>query len=394
MKKQKQWISRTLKMVLALVLSFQMILGDCIPSLAVSSASESRETKMVLDSAWEVENPTDGKLRVNEDGSVTITTEPGAIGDGTMHNVLYYKLPNTADYNFTVKVNGNFSANYQGAHLMITSGKELQNVVGVVRRYHGYLGGNYGTNMLMGVMQVGNPLEYYEGAADIGNEFYLRLRKQNGRITGFYAKEYSENSDDWNQIIDVTKSNIGYIDKGKGLIDPENIYVAIAATNGGGNTPTEITFSDLRVGGELIPFTTNPDAMKSVVLSGQEKMEVDATQNLKLTGYDYYDNEITEFDSVVYKSSDEEVATVDKNGIVKGLKNGTVQITAEATVNDITKTSMLEIQVGEIVVEKAWELTSPDGNTKMTVEMITGGFFSIEPNKMVWKILEHHHLDW
>lgn len=36
---------------------------------------------MVLDSAWEVENPTAGKLVVNADGSITITTEGGAIND-------------------------------------------------------------------------------------------------------------------------------------------------------------------------------------------------------------------------------------------------------------------------------------------------------------------------
>ena len=215
------------------------------------SSVEKADENVVLDSAWEVENPTEENLRLNEDGSVTIISEKGAIGDGAMKNVLYYKLPNSTDYQFTVKVHGKFTANYQGAHLMITSGKNLENAVGIVRRYHGYLGGNYGTNMLMGVMQNGgSPSEYYEAANEIGDTFYLKLQKQNGRITGYYAEEYSENAEDWNQIIDSTKNNIGFVDKGSTLIDPENIYLAIAASNGGGDTPTEITFSDLRVGGE------------------------------------------------------------------------------------------------------------------------------------------------
>ena len=54
---------------------------------------------MTLDSAWEVENQ-NNKLKVNEDGSISITTERGAIGDGEMQNVLYYKIPNQTDYEF------------------------------------------------------------------------------------------------------------------------------------------------------------------------------------------------------------------------------------------------------------------------------------------------------
>lgn len=329
---------------------------------------------LVLDSAWEVENPTEGHLKLNEDGSITITSEKGALDEGAMKNVLYYKLPNSTDYQFTVKVQGNFSANYQGAHLMITSGKNLQNAVGVVRRYHGYLGGNYGTNMLMGVMQNGgSPSEYYEGATEIGDTFYLKLQKQNGRITGYYSQEYSDNAQDWNKIVDTTKNNIEFVDKGSALIDPENIYLAIAASNGGGNTPTEITFSDLRVGGEPVSFTTDPTVLASISLDGAKKMEVNGSQKLTLAGKDYHGKEISDFDSVIYKSSDEEVAVVDENGIVTGKKNGNVVITAEASKSGITKTAEIEIQVGEIIVENSWELISFDGNTKMTVELLTGG---------------------
>lgn len=338
------------------------------------SEKNAADGNLVLDSAWEVENPTEGNLKINEDGSITITSEKGALDEGAMKNVLYYKLPNSTDYQFTVKVQGKFSANYQGAHLMITSGKNLQNAVGVVRRYHGYLGGNYGTNMLMGVMQNGgSPSEYYEGAAEIGDTFYLKLQKQNGRITGYYAQEYSDNAQDWNKIVDTTKNNIEFVDKGNALIDPENIYLAIAASNGGGNTPTEITFSDLRVGGEPVSFTTNPADLASIILNGDKKMEVNGSQKLIVAGKDYHGNEISDFDSVTYKSIDEEVAVVDENGIVTGKKNGNVVITVEVSKNGIIKTAEIEIQVGEIVVENSWELTSFDGNTKMMVELLTGG---------------------
>ena len=108
-------------------------------------------------------------------------------------------------------------------------------------------------------------------------------------------------------------------------------------------------------------------------LSGQKEMEVNATQKLTLTGQDYNGEDISSFDSVIYKSSDEDIATVDENGVVSGKKNGNVVITVEVTRNGVTKTAEIEIKVGEIVVEESWEVTSFDGNTKMTVELLTGG---------------------
>ncbi len=360
---------KTLRRTMAVLLSVQMAFGNVVPTLAAEVAAVAEDSASVLDSAWEVENQNDN-LVLNEDGSITITTERGTIGGDAMQNVLYQKLPNSTDYDFTVKVSGDFTQNFHGAYLMITSGRNLENAVGVVRRYHGYLGGKYGTNMLMGVMQVGNPAEYYEGAADIGNEFYLKLQKQNGRITGFYAEEYSDDDEDWNQIIDGTNQ---YIDKGDALISPEDIYIAIGACSGGTDNATEITFSDLRIGGLPVAFAVNATDLDSVSLSGDAEMDVNAQQQLVLTGSDYNGTEITDFDSIVYESSDEDVATVDENGVVTGVNNGNVVITATATFDGVTRSSSLAIMVGEIGVEDSWELTSPDGDTKMTVELITGG---------------------
>lgn len=345
-----------------------------------------QEPNIVLDSGWEVENPTEGKLVINEDGSITITTEGGTIdGKEGMKNILYYKLPNQTDYDFTVKVNGSFTADYHGAHLMITSGKNRENAVGVVRRYHDYLKGKYGTNLLMGLMQnTSSNNEYYEGAPDIGDEFYLRMEKRNGRIYGYYAQNYSDNTQDWEQIIDT--SGGGYtelIDKGNALIEPENIYLAIAAANGGGKTPASITFSDLRIGGEPVPLGINSSALASVVLSGEGKMGIGTqhAQTLTLAGTDYDGKEITEFDKIAYTSSDEEVATVNEEGVVTGIRNGNVRITAEAALGGATKTASLAIQVGDIEAEETWELSSPDGSIKMTVEMITGGVLQYTAQK-------------
>ena len=352
-----------LKSLLAIVLCLQLIVSLSLPALAAPG-------DLVLDSAWEVEKQNDN-LVLNEDGSITITTEKGTIGDANgINNVLYHKLTNSTDYYFTVKVSGNFTENFHGAYLMITSGKELENAVGVVRRYHGYLGGTYGTNMLMGVMQDGTPAEYYEAATDIGNEFYLKLQKQNGRITGFYAAEYSDNAEDWNQIIDGDNEKV---DKGDALVAPAEIYVAVGACAGGTDAATPITFSELRVNGEEIPFAVNSTSLSAVALSGEAEMDVAATQQLTLSGTDYSGTAITNFDSVTYTSSDEKVATVSDTGLVTAVANGTVTITAEATLGTVTKTATFEIQVGDIVTQNSWTVASPDGKTKITLEMVTGG---------------------
>lgn len=373
--------SGTTRIIPAIVIGLSLVAGTVTP---VAAAVE--PVGMALDSAWEVEQPTEGKLAVNADGSVTITTEPGTINDSSgMNNTLYYPLPNQTDYVFTVKVSGSFTANFQGANLMVASGKDRENAVGVVRRYHDFLGGRYGSNLLMGVMQNGgSPNEYYEGAGSIGDEFYLRLQKQNGRISGSYASDYSINAGDWNQIVDSTGAQTyETVDKGAALVDPENIYLALAASNGGGSTPTDITFSDLRVDGQPVPLGVDTAALDSVALSGADKMAVgeSGSQTLSLTGSDFDDNPITDFDAVVYSSSDEDVATVSGGGVVTGLRDGIVTITAQATKGDVTRTATLQIQVGEIGVEDSWQIASPDGGTSMTVEMITGGTLQYSATK-------------
>ncbi len=370
MAKKHLWFHKGLRTALAFILSAQMAFGTSMPVKAADTVSLEKEAAdggLVLDAAWEVENQNDN-LSVNADGSITIRTEQGTIGGETMQNVLYQKLPNNTDYNFTVKVNGNFAVNYQGAFLMIASGKNLENVVGVVRRYHGYLGGRYGTNMLMGVMQNGNPAEYYTGAADIGNEFYLRLQKNNGRITGYYAEEYSENSADWRQIIE---GNYAYVDKGQGLVNPSDIYIAIGAGNGSGSTATDVTFSDLKIDGNPVAFTMDADAFHTLSLTGADQIGVGEEAALSIVGYNADQTvSFTEFERVAYTSSDEDVATVDENGVVTGKSVGVVQIMAEATVNGVTRTTAKTIQIGEVAVEQDWSVVSPDGRTTLTAMLM------------------------
>lgn len=374
---KKSLLGKGMKKVLAVVLSVQMVLGGAVPSVAAEMQRQSVENvglataAMQLDSAWEVENK-NNNLVVNNDGSITITTEAGTIGGAAMNNVLYQKLPNQTDYDFTVKVSGNFTQNYQGAYLMITTGKNLANAVGVVRRYHGYLGDKYGTTQLMGVMQDGDPQEFYEGAANIGNSFYLRLKKNNGRITGYYASSYSENESNWNQIVD---GNTSQVDKGSALVSPEEIYIALGAASGGENNATQVTFSDLRIGGVSCPLASDPDGFYSLELTGgADKIDENGTTKFSLTGYNASKTRtFTNFNNVTFTSSNTGVATVDNNGNVTGKGIGKVTISASATYNGITRTATKNIQVGDLAAANFWTATSPNGATVITAQLMTDG---------------------
>lgn len=57
----------------------------------------------------------------------------------------------------------------------------------------------------------------------------------------------------------------------------------IQYTSGGTDNATEVTFSDLRVNGQPIAFTTNPSAEFCYNFSRKED-EVNGTQTLKIEG--------------------------------------------------------------------------------------------------------------
>ena len=135
--------------------------------------------------------------------------------------------------------------------------------------------------------------------------------------------------------------------------------------------------------GQPVQLGVNPTDLDTVVVSGETTMELGESnaQHLSVNGTDFNGTQIAEFDSVTFSSSDEQVATVNEDGVVTALRNGTVTITAEATYGDTIRTADLQIQVGQIVVEGSWDIASPDGDTTMTVEMVTGGMLQYSATK-------------
>ncbi|MCI8300182.1 MAG: hypothetical protein HFI69_07505, partial [Lachnospiraceae bacterium] len=384
MKRKNTWLRKKVKAALAAAIAVSLALGNVSPVLAAGQETEraaadqaGREALpgngMMLDGSWIVDNRNDEKLKVNEDGSVTITTERGEWG--SMKNVLRQKVANKADFVLTVKVSGLVEKDYQGAFLMASSGAGQANAVAAVRRYHSYLGGNYGAHELIGMMSNnGSKSEFYTAEQDRGDEVYLRLKKSGSSFSSYYSKNYSASDEAWTLIADGKDSSINSITQGN-LTGTEEIYIGLTANSGGQDNAMDITFSDFRFDGEEIPLGVNLSSLNSVELTCADTVAVGGTANLTMKALDGNGDELAgeTLDSVVYASEDEEIATVDQNGVVTGVKAGKTVISCEVTAGSIVRSARLEIQVGEIVAEKTWTTTSPDGRTTLEVELMTGG---------------------
>ncbi|MEY8392360.1 glycoside hydrolase family 97 N-terminal domain-containing protein, partial [Lachnospiraceae bacterium 45-W7] len=383
MKRKKGWM-RSVKAVCAAAMAISLALGNVSPALAAGQDAKPAVTEkagrealpgngMMLDSSWIVDNPSEGKLKVNEDGSVTITTEGGEWGG--MKNVLRQKVANKADFVLTVKVRGLVEKDFQGAYLMASSGPGQANAVAAVRRYHSFLGGGYGANELVGMMSNGgSTAEFYTAEQGREDEVYLRLKKSGSSFSSYYSKSYSATDEGWTLIQDGKNSSINAITQGN-LAGTEEIYIGFTANSGGQNNGMDITFSDFRFDGEEIPLGVNLSSLSSVELTCSDKIAAGGTASLTMKALDGNGDEIAkeELTSVVYSSDDEEIATVDQKGVVTGVKAGKTVIRCEVTAGNIVRTASLEVQVGEIVVEKSWTTTSPDGKTVLEVELMTGG---------------------
>lgn len=397
-KKRCNWIRKSASTALAVILSVQMTLSAAVPAFAAEigmndneiniqeeqeipgeilgsevieavgepSALDETSSGMVLDSAWEVDRQND-KLVINDDGSITITTERGEWGN--MNNLLRQKVTNQADFVMTVKVTGQVTQDFQGAYLMVSSGGNGANGVAAVRRHHSYLSGN--APKTMGMMSNGGSVsEFYTPEQDPQDSVYLRLKKSGAVFTSYYSNEYSASDEGWTQIASGSNSSITQ----NNLVGTEEIYIGITANSGGSDRETEITFSELRFDGREIPLGVDRDGLYALKLSCEDTVPVGGTVQLGLRGYTADESqEFTEFDSVSYTSADEDVATVDEQGVVTGVAAGKTVISCSAALNGITRSCSLEIQVGEITAEKTWEVTSPDGKTALKVELMTGG---------------------
>ncbi|WP_040197823.1 glycoside hydrolase family 97 catalytic domain-containing protein [Candidatus Soleaferrea massiliensis] len=78
--------------------------------------------------------------------------------------------------------------------------------------------------------------------------------------------------------------------------------------------------------------------------------------------------------SLTYSTSDEKIASVDQNGIITGISDGMVQITATAQLDGLVEKASVTIVVGTGVSENGWAVSSPDAkNSLLFMQNADGG---------------------
>ena len=292
----------------------------------------------VLTSDWEVVHPDPDHWQINEDGSVTIDTQIGELYSGGKFTVKNLFLTPIKGENFTVDVKLDFqpSGNYQTAGVILFL-DEYNNFC-VSRRSHSGFGGE-----ILAYHGINDESFVEKAIADPTVDqapVYLRIA-QEGTVLKAY---YSLDGNDWVQI--AQEQNFANFGDGSSL--KMGLYVANGDTSGIPDQRIPATFQDFTVtyegqDAQVIPFAQETVYVEGVTLD-QDSAQVQVGQTVTLNASVLPQNATCQ--DVTWSTSDPAVATVDENGVVTGVAQGTATITV--TTADGGKTARCVVQVGDL----------------------------------------------
>ena len=144
----------------------------------------------------------------------------------------------------------------------------------------------------------------------------------------------------------VTPQNATYPDVTYTITEDEGTYATLSGNvlKGIAEGTVKIKATADNVSSEEFSITVSPIAVKSVEITGGSAVDVGSEIELKAT----VSPDSATYKDVTWTSSDKTIATVDSNGVVKGIAEGTAEITA--TADDVT--SKLTITVNKVAVTK------------------------------------------
>ena len=292
--------------------------------------------KYVLTSDWEVVHPDPDHWQINEDGSVTINTQMGEIYSGGKYTVKNLFLTPAKGENFTVDVKLDFqpSGNYQTAGVILFL-DEYNNFC-VSRRSHSGFGGE-----ILAYHGINDESFVEKAIADPTVDqapVYLRIAKEGTVLKAYYSLD----GNDWVQI--AQEQNFANFGDGSSL--KMGLYVANGDTSGIPDQRIPATFQNFTVtyegqDAQVIPFAEETVYVESVTLD-QSTAQVQVGQTVALNASVLPQNATCQ--DVTWSTSDPAVATVDENGVVTGVAQGTATITV--TTADGGKTARCVVQVG------------------------------------------------
>ena len=290
----------------------------------------------VLTSDWEVVHPDPDHWQINEDGSVTIDTQMGEIYSGGKFTVKNLFLTPAKGENFTVDVKLDFqpSGNYQTAGVILFL-DEYNNFC-VSRRSHSGFGGE-----ILAYHGINDESFVEKAIADPTVDqapVYLRIAKEGTVLKAYYSLD----GNDWVQI--AQEQNFANFGDGSSL--KMGLYVANGDTSGIPDQRIPATFQDFTVtyegqDAQRIPFAQETVYVEGVTLD-QDSAQVQVGQTVTFNASVLPQNATCQ--DVTWSTSDPAVATVDENGVVTGVAQGTATITV--TTADGGKTARCVVQVG------------------------------------------------
>lgn len=185
-----------------------------------------------------------------------------------------------------------------------------------------------------------------KGKGDIRNAFY-----RGGNYSG-YTDYTALDTDEWQEITYTFKYN-------KDVDDVEIIFsVRNTVENGGHVQIDDVVLTSDEEPSEPVPVT-------NIAINGEKEIAIDTSTQLTI---DYTPVNTTE-KGVTWTSSDETIATVDENGVVKGIAEGKATITATSKYNS-ELTANHEIEVKPVVVKTIAEAREFNKGQYVTVQGI------------------------
>ena len=200
---------------------------------------------LVLTDDWSIIRNDPEYWTINDEHSITITTQPGEFYTGTDNAQNVILTPAEGDFTVTTKLDFIPNGDYQTAGIIVY--QDTDNIYGAYKRYHSGFGGNIFTDF---VMNNGSFSEHTTPDANKDATVYLKVVKEGTTFSSFYSYD----NETWTPIADPVEMS--------GLSG--DLKIGLYAVDGNRKTGSlPATFEDFTVNGEVIAFAEAPEKEES-----------------------------------------------------------------------------------------------------------------------------------
>ena len=200
---------------------------------------------LVLTDDWSIIRNDPEYWTINDEHSITITTQPGEFYTGTDNAQNVMLTPAEGDFTVTTKLDFIPNGDYQTAGIIVY--QDTDNIYGAYKRYHSGFGGNIFTDF---VMNNGSFSEHTTPDANKDATVYLKVVKEGTTFSSFYSYD----NETWTPIADPVEMS--------GLSG--DLKIGLYAVDGNRKTGSlPATFEDFTVNGEVIAFAEAPEKEES-----------------------------------------------------------------------------------------------------------------------------------